>query len=168
MDWASWSLWGLRRFLWALGLLFGRYSTKDSGDWNRETRGDAQSLFLASSRFPFIIALVITTDVLANTKALSRKLQGCYVDIVRAYKQVSFVKSTLKSAMDGVDHLHRQMYDSAMQVAAKVHVGESLPRTTGWQQHHSNVPAASALESYKWVLTIPMLDYLIADMEERC
>ena len=49
---------------------------KDSVAWNRETRPEAQSLFLALSRFPFIISLHITTDILAYTKALSVKLQG--------------------------------------------------------------------------------------------
>lgn len=63
---------------------------KDSGsEWNRETKADAQSLFLALSRFPFIISLVITKEVLAYTKALSIKLQGRYVDVVSAYNQVS-------------------------------------------------------------------------------
>lgn len=49
---------------------------KDSGEWNRETRADAQSLFLAFTRFPFIIALVITKDVLAYTKTFKHQTSG--------------------------------------------------------------------------------------------
>ena len=42
---------------------------KDSTDWNRESRSDAQSLLLALTHFLFIVALVIAKDVLAYTKA---------------------------------------------------------------------------------------------------
>ena len=54
-----------------------------------------------------------------------------------------------------------------MQVAARIQVDPSLPRMTGRQQHRSNIPAATAHEYYKRVLTIPMLDYLISEMEDR-
>ena len=46
-------------------------------DWNRETRSDAQSLLLAMSQFPFMVALAVSQEVLAYTKGLSVKLQGC-------------------------------------------------------------------------------------------
>ena len=99
---------------------------KDSGgERNRETRVDAQSLFLALSTFPFIISLVITKDVLAYTKALSIKLQGCYVD-VSAYNHVSLVLTTLKSARKNIDSVHACLYDRAMQIASTVNVQESL------------------------------------------
>ena len=140
---------------------------KDSNDWNRDTRADAQSLFLTLSRFPFIIALMITKDVLAHTKALSMKLQGRYIDIVKAYKEVEFVKSTLKGARDGVDDFHSRVYGKALQVAAKIQIDESLPRTTGRQLHRINVPAATPSQYYQRGLTIPMLDHLISEMDER-
>ena len=91
--------------LWSTAL-----RTKDSGsEWNRETRADAQSLFLALSRFPFIISLVITKDVLAFTKALSIKLQGRYVD-VSAYNHASLVLTTLKSARENIDGVHARLW----------------------------------------------------------
>ena len=72
---------------------------KESGaEWNRETKADAQSLYLSLSRFSFIITLVITKDLLAYTKALSVKLQGRYVDVVSAYNHISFVLTALKGA----------------------------------------------------------------------
>ena len=114
---------------------------KDSGgEWNRETRADAQSLFLALSRFPFIISLVITKDVLAYTKTLSIKLQGGYEDVVSAYNHVSLVLTTLKSARENIDSVHARLYDRAMQIASTVNVQESLSRTNR-QQHRSNTPA---------------------------
>ncbi len=140
---------------------------KDSNEWNRETRADALSHFLALSRFPFIIAFVVTKDVLAYTKALSIKLQGRYIDIVRAYKKVNFVKSTLKSARDDVNGFHARVYGKALQLAGKVHVDKSVPRTTGRQLHRNNIPAAKTSQYYQLPLTIPMLDFLITEMAER-
>ena len=64
--------------------------------WNRETRSDAQSLLLAMSQFPFIVALAVTYKVLAYTKGLSIKLQGRYVDVIRAYQDIELVKCTLR------------------------------------------------------------------------
>jgi hypothetical protein len=58
---------------------------RDSSEWNRDSRTDAQSLSL--SRFPFIFALVVTKEVLANTKGLSVNFQGRYVDVVKAHKR---------------------------------------------------------------------------------
>ena len=127
MDRAAWSIWGLVDYYEPLVCCLEEIT--DSDKWNSETRADTQSLFLALSRFPFIIVLIVTKDVLAYTKALSRKIQGRYVDVVRAYEQVTFVKPTLNSARDDVDRLHTQIYDNALLVAAKVHVEQSLPRT---------------------------------------
>ena len=61
---------------------------------NRETRSDAQSLRLALSQFSFIATLVATHCVLAYTKGLSVKLQGRYVDVARAHREVETVKAT--------------------------------------------------------------------------
>ena len=148
-------------------LIFCLEEIKDSVEWNRETRADAQSFFLALTRFPFIFTLILTKDVLAYTKALSVKLQGRYVDIVKAYQEIRFVTSTLHSARVNVTTIHSRVYQKALEVAGKVNVEESLPRTTGRQQHRGNVPASSASDYYRKQLTIPMLDHLINEMGYR-
>ena len=140
---------------------------KDLSEWNHDSRADAQSLFLALTQFPFIVALVVTKDILAYTKPLSVKLQGRYVDIVRAYGQIKIIETTLKDARRGIENCHSLIYAKAVQVATKVHVSESLPRTAGRQLHRNNVIASTASEYYKQTLTIPMLDHLISEMEER-
>ena len=58
----------------------------EPSNWNRKTHSDAQSLSLALSQFPYLVALLITQKVLAYTKELSKMLRGHYVDIVRANK----------------------------------------------------------------------------------
>ena len=140
---------------------------KDSSEWNRESRADAQSLFLALSRIPFIAALIITRDILAYTKQLSIKLQGRYLDIVKAYEQISIVQTALKNAREDIDTFHSGMYTKVKQVASKVNINESRLRTVGRQQHRNNIPATAESEYYKRTLTIPMLDHLITEMKER-
>ena len=110
---------------------------------------------------------MVTKEVLGYTKALSVKLQRRYVDVVRAHEQIKLVKSTLTNARDNIDGFHSRVYAKALQVASKVQVEESIPRTTGRQQHSSNVPATSPSEYYRRSLTTPLLDYLITEMNDR-
>ena len=67
-------------------------------DWSQETRRDALSYFIALTQFPFIFALSVTKELLGYTKALSVKLQGRYVDVVKAFVEVDTVKKTLNNA----------------------------------------------------------------------
>ena len=136
---------------------------KYSTNWNQDSRRDAQSFFLALTRFPFIFSLVVTKEVLGYMKALSTKLQSSYVDIVKAYKDVSFVKETLQSARLDIDQFHSRVYVSTCFIAKKVDVDESLPRTTGRQKYRCNVPSTSMSEYFKRQLTAPALDYHISE-----
>ena len=105
---------------------------KDSMEFNRESRADAQSFFFSLCHFPFIVTLTTATELLGYTKALSIKLQGRYVDVVRAYREVSFVKSALRNTRETVDAFHSRVYSKAMQIAAMVNVlGERS--TNDWQ-----------------------------------
>ena len=94
-------------------------------------------------------------------------MQSRYVDVVRAYTDVTFVQETLRCAREGVDSFHTRIYASALAIAGKVNVEEAVPRTTGRQQHRGNVPSTSPSEYFKRQLTIPALDFLIADLTER-
>ncbi len=135
--------------------------------WNRESRSDAQSLLLALSQFQFIVTLKVTQSVLAYTRALSVKLQGRYSDIVRAYREVDNVKSTVRDLRSNVDTFHARVYDEAKKLAEVVHVDESIPRLASRQQHRSNVSADNYPQYYCRNLTIPLLDHLITQLNTR-
>jgi len=49
---------------------------------------------MALTRFPFIFALSITKEVPGYTKALSVKLQGRYVEVVKAFTEINTMKNT--------------------------------------------------------------------------
>ena len=61
------------------------------------------------------------------------------------------------------------MYGVALRVAEGVNIQESTPRFTNSsrQSHRSNPPAENASEYYKRSLTIPMLDHLILELDDR-
>lgn len=60
-----------------------------TSNWNKESRDDADSLLHSLLRFPMLVGLNITREVLLITKGLSVKLQGPYVDMVRAYNSIT-------------------------------------------------------------------------------
>ena len=82
-----------------------------------------QSFLLALSQFPFIVGLHITQAVLGYTKGLSIKLQGKYVDVARAHRDI--------------------------------------------QQHCTNIHADNYIQYYQRNLTIPLLDHLIVELNNR-
>ena len=141
------------------------YSAPSS--WNRETRSDAQSLLLAISQFPFLVALLITQKVLGYTKGLSKKLQGHYVDIVRAHKDTESVKTVIRGVRSRVDHFHSQVYKDVLMLSQSIDVVEMAPRQANRQQHRQNIPAENISEYYKRNLTIPVLDHLSYELDTR-
>ena len=54
--------------------------------------------------------------MLQYTRALSIKLQGQYVDIVQAYKEITMVKCTLISARENIDTFLTHIYNKAKQM----------------------------------------------------
>ena len=136
-------------------------------EWNRDTRSDAMSLLLAMSQFSFTVALVATQNVLAYTKGLSVKLQGHYVDVARAHRDVDTVKATLQGVRSNVSTFHSRVYRQATQMAQCVGIEESSPRLAGRQQHRSNIQAENCSDYYQLNLTIPLLDHLISELNAR-
>ena len=74
-----------------------KISLSSNTEWNNDTQSDSQSLLLALSQFSFIVTLTVTQNILAYIKGLSVKLQGRYVDIARAYREISNLKTTLQN-----------------------------------------------------------------------
>ena len=99
-----------------------------AAEWNQDSRSDARSLFLALTQFSFIVALEGTKSVLAYTRALSVKLQGHYVDVAYAYREVKNVKAVLQSRRSDVAAFHSQFYNRALRMAGSVDAKESRPR----------------------------------------
>jgi len=149
-------------FLYCFEIIAG----SSGGEWNRDTSSDAQS-FLLATQFSFNVTLVSTHNVLAYTKGLSVKLQGPYVDIVRAHHEITNVKETLKKAWSNVNALYSRIHSQAMIIAQSVGVEECVPRLASRQQHRQNIQAETCNDYYHLNLTIPLLDHLIREIQLR-
>ena len=136
-------------------------------EWNRDSRSDAQSFLLALSQFPFIVGLHITQAVLGYTKGLSIKLQGKCVGVAHAHRDIEQVKSTLLNARMNVESIHKSIYGNAKRVAANVDIEDSAPCLASQQQHRTNIHADNCILYYQHNLTIPLLDHLIDELNNR-
>ena len=136
-------------------------------EWNRQTRSEAHSFLLALSQFSFIITLIVTKTILGYTRGLAVKLQGHYVDAVRAHRDIEFVKSVLKGCRSNVQDFHKRLYQEAVRLGELVGVTEPSPRLAGRQQHRQNIHADTMTDYYRLNLTIPLLDHIITELEDR-
>ena len=132
-----------------------------------ETLAVANSYLRALKEFKFIIALVITKNVLAYIKGLSVKLQGKWQDIARAYKDIKLVKESLSKARGSVDSFHRNWYEESCLLGLKVNVLPSVPRTNNRQTQRTNTPATSESEYYKRTISIPLLDHILSELDSQ-
>ena len=89
------------------------------------------------------------------------------IDVVHAYRDISMVKAALKEARCGSEKFHEIVYSDAVALAHSVGIEESYPRFASNQLHRSNTPAANASQYYQRTLTIPMLDHLITELDNR-
>ena len=127
----------------------GTIASSPAADWNRQTCQDANSLLHSLLRFPLLVALMLMREVLLMTKGLSIKLQGTYVDSVRAHKEMTLVKKHVEENRSKVDEFHQRIYTAAFTLAGKVGISEDMPRIVqGRQQHRANPEASSPSDFY--------------------
>ena len=86
------------------------------------------------------------------------------MDVARAHRDIEQVKSTLLISRRNVESYHKSVYGDAKQVAATVGIEESAPRLASRQQHRTNIHADNCIQYYQRNLTIPLLDHLIAEL----
>lgn len=137
-----------------------------AGNWNRDTITNAQLYLRAMTEFRLIITLIITKNLLAYTKGLSIKLQGKLQDIVRAYSNIQSTKLSLEDIRKNID-FHSRWYDEACTLANKINVQPSIPRINSRQTAQANTPMTSSKEYQKCVISIPVLDQLISEFNDR-
>lgn len=71
--------------------------TAISSDFNSaDTSADATALLAAVTRFEFIVALCIASDITGYLKGISAQLQGRQLDIAAGFSQVTLVQKKLQ------------------------------------------------------------------------
>ena len=139
----------------------------EKGYWNRKTVSDARSLLKGIMDFQFIATLIITKNIMSYSKILSVALQGTSIDIVKAFRMINLVKTTLQDARDKITEFNNKWYNEAVILAEGVGIEPAVPRTASRMLHRGNIPALSASEFYKRNVAIPLLDHLTVELDSR-
>ena len=139
----------------------------ESPDYNPHIAIDADNLLTLISRFDFIVALVITRNILDATLPVTKLLQGKSIDIMNGIHLITSLKNGILKMRNAIDTTHDAWYDEALTLAEAAGIDEWKPRTVGKQTSRGNPPHASVSEYYKRLITIPLLDHFHSSLEAR-
>ncbi|XP_046855866.1 52 kDa repressor of the inhibitor of the protein kinase-like [Xenia sp. Carnegie-2017] len=137
------------------------------GEFKPSLQSDASSLFQLIDRFDFVVALVITRNILDSTLPVTQLLQGKSIDIMDGIHLISTLKTEVVNMRNSSDFYHDTWYDEALELAAKVGIEEWKPRTVRKQTTRENIPHTTISEYYKRAITLPLLDHLQSSLESR-
>ena len=136
-------------FLKPLMVCLENINANNGSEWNRESRADAYSLFLALQKLSFVVCLIVAREILAITKPLSVQLQGSYTDTARAHRDVDQAKEQVKQNCNDLDKFHSLVYNKACSIARDV-----VCRKTCHAPHHiSNIEAIPHV-NYQKIITV--------------
>ncbi|XP_046858566.1 uncharacterized protein LOC124452015 [Xenia sp. Carnegie-2017] len=91
-------------------------------------------------KFDFVVALVITRNILDSTLPVTQLLQGKSIDIMDGIHLISTLKTEVVNMRNSSDFYHDTWYDEALELAAKVGIEEWKPRTVRKQTTRENIP----------------------------
>ncbi len=139
----------------------------EGGSYRPNRVTDASNFFDLATKFEFITALVISHNILDRLLPVTLLLQGKSIDIMDGIHLINTMKNDFTNFRNSIDSFHDAWYAEALDLAEKVEVEESKPRTVGRQTTRSNPPYKSISEYYKRTITIPLVDHINLALEYR-
>ena len=115
---------------------------------NRETSTKASSFYKLIASFDFIATLVLTRSILDLTLPVTELLQGKEIDMADASHLLDSLKSVIFSKRNTVDEFHNNCYRIILEIANKVSISETKPRTAAFQKNRNNVPSESVSDYF--------------------
>ena len=159
---------GMQRFEELLGAISAALDIiSNDNTYNKDARSDASGLLHRIFTFDFIINLVIVRHTLAHIQPLTYELQQVKLDISAVYDAVDTCLNTLKRVREQIDLKHKSWYDHAASLAYKHNITIQKPRIVNIQMHRENYNAVTPEEYYRRSLSVPFLDQIINQLEER-
>ena len=146
---------------------FELITTEGSKSWSPNSLTDASTLSLAITTTDFVSALVITSHSLSSLKPLTKSLQSESKDIVAAVQEIDILKHELVTKRQSVDSLHSEWFQEIEQLCRSINIEISLTRLCGKQRHQDSVTAQTPTQYYRRIITIPVLDHLISEIDRR-
>ena len=108
---------------------------------------------------------MITRSILSYTSAVTELLQKKSNDILQAYQLIESVKAQFHDIRANVNIFHEEWYKVALELAEKVQLQESMPRSCNQQVHRDNQPHSNCSEYYKYSITISLVDHVVAHLQ---
>ena len=134
---------------------------------NRDTSVKASSFFTLVSTFQFVACLVLTRSVLDMTLPVTQLLQSKSIDICDGLHLIESLKALVITRRQDVDEFHSKWYKKTLTLTGEINITVTLPRVAGTQISASNIPAESVSDYFKRTITIPLLDHLLWELDER-
>ena len=121
---------------------------------------DKAGQYLASiTIFEFVIALIVSEDILQSTVYMSKFLQGIECDLLEATKECKTVIELLRAErLD--ESVWDELYQSALYLSEPFNIVENMPRRCGRQTTRANHPADTPKQYWKVSLYYAFIDHM--------
>ncbi len=139
----------------------------EGGSYRPNLVTDASNFFDLVTKFEFITALVISHNILDRLLPVTLLLQGKSIDIMDGIHLINTMKNDFTNFRNSIDSFHDAWYAEALDLAEKVEVEESKPRTVRRQTTRSNPPYKSISEYCKRTITIPLVNHINLALQHR-
>ena len=139
----------------------------NGSEWSRDAVLDTGALMKCMLNFEFILALHTIERYISYTEGLTRLLQARAIDLIQAVQHVTTLKQVLTDARTDVENHFHIIFDQASRHAAEYDVQVKTPRRCSVQATHDKQLPQNAEEYYRASLTIPFLDYMVTEIEDR-
>ena len=137
------------------------------GNYRPNLVTDASNFFELIGKFEFIASLVISHNILDRLLPVTLLLQGKSIDIMDGIHLINTMKNDFINFRNSIDTFHDAWYAEAVDLARKVGIEESKPRTVGRQTSRSNPPYKTTSEYYKRTISIPFVDHINSALQHR-
>ena len=144
-------------------------SLEYGGDWSwdSETLAKASGFLHQISSFQFLVAFSITMRIFSSLRSLTVNLQKKTHSILTAYEHVSDVQLEFQLLKTNCEEDFHSWFEEIKTFSDSLDIPVSTPRLASRQTHRSNIPGDTPEVYYRRNIMLPLLNYLISEMEAR-
>ena len=101
------------------------------------------------------------------TLPVTQLLQSKSVDIFDGLHLIESLKALVITRRQEIDEFHNKWYKKTLTLTEKINITEIMSRVAGTQIDRSNTHAESVSDYYKRTITIPLLEFLMCELDYR-
>ena len=139
----------------------------EKNTYHRETSATAANHLHLLLNFEFLTALGIGRRVLDYVRPATVKLRSRENDILTGYDIINVLKDTIKDLLNNINAKHDEWYGEVLKVAESLRVDEKMPRNPRHTIDNDNPPTDTATVYYKRTISIPLINHLLVQLDER-